>query len=370
VSPFSSVSNETQSRRTTFSKFIIEEESRTGSDPSLTALLNDVQTACKFIALAVSRGALHSTAGIGTDVNVQGETQKPLDVIANNIMLDECARGGTLCGMVSEELPEPSPIPESYRHGRYLLVFDPLDGSSNLDVNVTVGTIFSVLLAGEGVTQPETADFLQPGSRQIAAGFALYGPCSMIVLTLGHGVHGFTLDREIGAYTLTHPDMKIPKSTREFAINASNERFWEPPVRHYVDECVRGKTGPRGEDFNMRWVASMVAEVYRILVRGGLFMYPRDTKDPGKPGRLRLLYEASPMAMIVEQAGGLATTGRERLLDVEPTSLHQRVPVILGSSEEVERLTKYHAAYDRGEDLEFESPLFNVRSMFRSTAGS
>jgi fructose-1,6-bisphosphatase len=188
----------------------------------------------------------------------------------------------------------------------------------------------------------------------------------MIVLTLGRGVHGFTLDREIGAYTLTHPDMRIPETTHEFAINASNERFWEPPVRHYVEECIAGKSGPRGEDFNMRWIASMVAEVYRILVRGGLFMYPRDTKDPSKPGRLRLLYEASPMAMIVEQAGGLASTGRERILDIVPTSLHQRVPVILGSRAEVERLAKYHAAYDRGEDLAFDSPLFNVRSMFRN----
>ena len=187
----------------------------------------------------------------------------------------------------------------------------------------------------------------------------------MIVLTLGRGVHGFTLDREIGAYTLTHPNMRIPATSREFAINASNERFWEPPVRHYVEECVSGTAGARGDDFNMRWVASMVADVYRILVRGGLFMYPRDSKDPSKAGRLRLLYEANPMAMIVEQAGGLATTGRERLLDIVPTSLHQRVPVILGSREEVERLTKYHAAYDRGEDLVFDSPLFSTRSMFR-----
>lgn len=358
----------TRRARTTFSKFIIEAQRRNPqADTDLTALLNDIQTACKFIAVAVSRGALTSTADIPMKLNVQGEAQKPLDIIANDIMLEECAQGGTLCGMASEELEEPSSIPREHRRGRYLLAFDPLDGSSNLDVNVTVGTIFSVLRAPEGVTDPKVGDFLQPGSSQVAAGFALYGPCSMIVITMGQGVHGFTLDRDIGAYTLTHPGMRIPEETREFAINSSNERFWEPPVRHYIDECVQGKAGPRGADFNMRWVASMVAEIHRILVRGGMFMYPRDTKDRSKAGRLRLLYEANPMAMIVEQAGGLATTGRQRLLEVIPTSLHQRVPVILGSRLEVERLVEYHAAYDRGEDLVFESPLFNTRSMFRSS---
>jgi fructose-1,6-bisphosphatase len=363
----SEVQQELSRRRTTFSKFIIEEAARNGvGDARLTSLLNDVQTACKFIARAVSRGTL-DPAGTNIEVNVQGELQKPLDVIANEIMLHECADGGTLCGMASEELPEPYAIPYGYKQGPYLLAFDPLDGSSNLDVNVTVGTIFSVLQAAG--SEPCAAAFFQPGSNQVAAGFALYGPCSMMVLTLGRGVHGFTLDREIGAYTLTHPNMRIPAASREFAINASNERFWEPPVRHYVEECVLGRSGARGDDFNMRWVASMVADVYRILVRGGLFMYPRDSKDPSKAGRLRLLYEANPMAMIVEQAGGLATTGRERLLDIVPTSLHQRVPVILGSREEVDRLTEYHAAYDRGEDLVFDSPLFSERSMFRMTPG-
>jgi fructose-1,6-bisphosphatase I len=354
--------------RTTFSRFIIEAEADGSAlDGQLTALLNDVQTACKFIARAVSRGPLQSSPAIELNVNVQGEAQKPLDVIANDIVLNECAQGGSLCGMVSEELDEPVVVPPNRRKAKYLLAFDPLDGSSNLDVNVTVGTIFSVVRAPEGVSDPQMEDFLRPGNVQVAAGFALHGPASMIVLTLGNGVHGFTLDQEIGAYTLTHPDMRVPEVTREFAINASNERFWEPPVRHYVDECIQGRAGPRGEDFNMRWVASMVAEVYRILVRGGLFMYPRDSKDASKAGRLRLLYEANPMAMIVEQAGGMATTGRERILDLVPTSLHQRVPVILGSRYEVERLTRYHAAYDRGEDLVFKSPLFNARSMFRST---
>jgi fructose-1,6-bisphosphatase len=246
-----------------------------------------------------------------------------------------------------------------------LLVFDALDGSSNLDVNVSVGTIFAVLRAPAGVEHPSAADFLQPGSQQIVAGYALYGPTSMLVITLGAGVHGFTLDREIGAYTLTHPEMKIPSATCEFSIDASNERFWEPPVQHYVQECVDGRSGARGADFNMRWVDSLVVEVNRILIRGGLFIDPRDTSDTSRRGRLRLLYEANPMAMIVEAAGGAASTGRQRILDIVPTGLHERVPVMLGSSEEVERLARMHAEYDRGEALTFKTPLFKTRSLFR-----
>jgi len=353
----------------TFSKFIIEQQRRTvDRDPDLTALLNDLQTACKYTAAAVSRGALNAELPGERGINVQGEKQKALDVIANEIMLRECEFGGKLCGMISEELDEPYAIPETYPRGNYLLAFDPLDGSSNLDVNVTVGTIFSVLRAHVSTRKPAPEAFLRPGHDQVAAGFALYGPTSMIVLTLGSGVHGFTLDREIGAYMLTHPNMRIPRETNEFSINASNERFWEPPVRHYIGECIAGKSGPRGKDFNMRWVASLVAEVFRILIRGGLFMYPRDTKDSAKPGRLRLLYEANPMAFIVEQAGGAATTGRERLLDVVPTDIHQRTAVILGSASEVERLSRYHDMYDRGEDLAFENPLFNARSLLRAPA--
>ena len=353
-------------RPTTFSKFIIEDLRRVANpDMELAALLNDVQRACKLVARAVSRGAL-DPATVKTAVNIQGEEQKPLDVISNEIMISSMEWGGQLCGMASEELETPYIIPGRYPRGRYLLVFDPLDGSSNLDINMTVGTIFSVLRAPEGITEPVEADFLQPGTNQVAAGYVLYGPTSMLVATLGAGVHGFTLDREIGAYTLTHPSMRIPETAREFAINASNERFWEPPVRRYVEECIAGKSGPREADFNMRWIASLVAEVHRILVRGGLFMYPRDTRDPSKPGRLRLLYEANPMAMLVEQAGGAASTGRQRLLEVQPTSLHQRVPVILGSRHEVERLVRYHQAYDRGEELVFDAPLFNRRSLFRS----
>jgi fructose-1,6-bisphosphatase len=355
-------------RRTTLSKFIIEEQRRLSCGAELIALVNDIQTACKYIASAVAKGPLTGARGGTGAVNVQGEEQKPLDLIANEIMLKSCDWGGYLAGMASEEMDVPYEIPAAHPRGNYLLVFDPLDGSSNLDVNVTVGTIFSVLRAPEGVTAPTVGDFLQPGTAQVCAGYALYGPSAMIVLTLGTGVHGFTLDPEIGAYLLTHPNLSIPADTQEFAVNTSNQRFWEPPVKRYVEECIAGKSGVRGKDFNMRWIASMVAEVHRILMRGGLFMYPRDTKDPSKPGRLRLLYEASPIAWLVEQAGGAASTGRQRILEVVPTELHQRVPVILGSRNEVERLARYHAEYDRGEDQPFSSPLFNTRSLYRGAA--
>ena len=246
-------------------------------------------------------------------------------------------------------------------------MFDPLDGSSNTDVNVSVGTIFSVL-RHEKREAPATADYLQPGRLQVAAGYAVYGPSTMFVVTVGQGTHGFTLDREIGNFILTHPNMEIPADTSEFAINTSNARFWEPPVHRYVTECQAGKTGDRGRDFNMRWIASMVAEVHRILIRGGVFMYPKDTKDPTKPGRLRLMYEANPIAMLVEQAGGRATTGEKRVLDLVPTGLHQRVPLILGSRNEVERIERYHAEFAAGVDRPFVSPLFNERSMFRRDA--
>ncbi len=352
--------------RPTLSKFIIEEQrTMAGSDTELTALLNDIQTACKYIASAVARGPLRGSHGGTGSLNAHGEAQQKLDVVANDIMLRNCEWGGQLAGMASEELEAPYAIPGMYPRGRYLLAFDPLDGSSNLDVNVTVGTIFSVLRAPEGIAEPAVEHFLQPGTKQVAAGYALYGPVAMIVLTLGRGVHGFTHDPEIGAYILTHPNLRVPEDTREFAVNASNERFWERPVRRYVNECIEGRSGPRAADFNMRWIASLVAEVHRILIRGGLFMYPKDTKEPAKAGRLRLLYEANPVAMLIEQAGGRASTGRQRILDLVPKTLHERVPLILGSRHEVERLERYHREADAGVDREFESPLFNTRSLFR-----
>jgi fructose-1,6-bisphosphatase I len=234
------------------------------------------------------------------------------------------------------------PIPNRYPMGEYMLLFDPLDGSSNIEVNVSIGTIFSVLKAPEGMVTPTEQDFMQPGTMQVAAGYAVYGPQTMLVLSTGNGVHCFTLDREMGSWVMTQRDVKIPEETSEFAINASNARHWYPPMQRYFEELQAGKAGPRGRDFNMRWVASMVADVHRILTRGGIFIYPADVRDPSKPGKLRLMYEANPMAMIVEQAGGAATDGKRRILDIQPHALHQRVPVFLGSKNEVELVTRYH----------------------------
>lgn len=326
----------------TITQFITEEQRRAGGSGDFTAILNDTVTACKAISNAVNKGALVGVLGSAGQENVQGETQKKLDVISNDMMIKANEWGGHLAAMASEEMEDIYRIPEGYPRGKYLLVFDPLDGSSNIDVNISVGTIFSILRCPDGIRNPAMKDFLQPGTQQVCAGYALYGPATMLVMTTGQGVNGFTLDRNLGEFILSHPNMTIPEDTREFAINASNSRFWEPPVKRYVEECLAGKDGARGADFNMRWVASMVAEVHRILTRGGIFMYPRDTKDPKKEGRLRLLYEAAPMSFIVEQAGGLSTTGRERIMEVVPHDLHQRIPVILGSRNEVERLIDYH----------------------------
>jgi fructose-1,6-bisphosphatase I / sedoheptulose-1,7-bisphosphatase len=351
----------------TITEFMIEEQRRfPEATGDFTAVLNHMRLACKRISFIVGRGALGAAQGATESVNVQGETQMKLDVIANDIFLRTSEFGGQLAGMVSEELDEPYQIPAEYPLGKYLLVFDPLDGSSNIDINAPTGSIFSVLKAPNGMSPPTLADFLQPGAKQLCAGYAIYGATTMLVLTLGRGVHGFTLDRGFGEFILTHPNMTIPKETNEFAINASNERFWEPPVRRYVLECLAGRGGVRGKDFNMRWIASLVAEVHRILIRGGLFMYPKDTKEPTKPGRLRLLYEANPMAMIVEQAGGSASWGQGRMLDLVPTDLHQRVPLILGCKSEVERIEQYHLEHDQGLDKIYSSPLFKERSLFIS----
>jgi fructose-1,6-bisphosphatase I / sedoheptulose-1,7-bisphosphatase len=353
--------------RTTLSKFLIEQLKGSRDSSDLAALLVDVAAAIKAISAMAAKGALGGYLGATENQNVQGETQKKLDVLTNDTILRHCEWGGLVAGMVSEEMEQPFAIPDEYERGRYLLLFDPLDGSANVDLNVAVGTIFSVL-AHDAADAPLNGDFLQPGNRQVAAGYAIYGPSTLLVLSVGHGTHGFTLDREIGNFILTHPDLRVPEETSEFAINTSNERFWEPPMQRYVDECKAGKTGPRGRDFNMRWIASMVAEVHRILIRGGIFMYPRDNKDPKKAGRLRLMYEANPMAMLIEQAGGAASTGRARLLDQKPEELHQRIAVVLGSRREVERIEQYHSNFDAGTDRPFVSPLFNERSLFRPEA--
>ena len=305
-------------------------------------MLSDIASACKAISHEVHRGALAGNLGVAGSENIQGEVQKQLDVITNQIFIKALEWTGHTAALASEENDEIIQIPSAYPRGKYLVCFDPLDGSSNVDLNISVGTIFSILRAPEGVDTPTTGDFLQPGNKQVCAGFCIYGPTTIMVLTTGNGVNGFTLDGDSGEFILTHPDMRIPEDTAEFAINVSNQRFWEKPVLRYVSECVNGVDGGREKNFNMRWIAAMVAEVYRILTRGGIFMYPYDTKDPSKEGKLRLMYEANPMSFIVEQAGGASSTGRQRILDIPPKSIHQRVPVILGSKNEVERVVGYH----------------------------
>jgi fructose-1,6-bisphosphatase I / sedoheptulose-1,7-bisphosphatase len=386
------------SKRWTLTRYLIEERRRyPQASGDLNALILDISLACKAIARIVAFGQLGDSLTQAPQpptggLNVQGEVQKPLDVLSNDIFVRMNEWNGHLAGMASEEMDQPLQIAAMYSRGKYLLAFDPLDGSSNIDVNVSVGSIFSVLRApqevidsGRDVTE---ADFLQPGATQVAAGYALYGPTTMLVLSVGNGVAGFTLNPNLGEFVLTHPDIQVPADTHEFAINTSNSRFWEPPVKRYVDECLAGKTGPRGRDFNMRWIASMVAEAHRILMRGGVFLYPRDsrvspqaaaarpppeglvqlgngpspTQDPLNPGRLRLLYEANPIGFVMEQAGGRASTGRQPMLGVKPSALHQRVGLVFGSKNEVERIERYHhepAAREAG------TPLFAARSLFR-----
>jgi len=328
--------------KVTLTQFLMEQQrGLPDASGTFTLLLNNIATACKEISHKVNRGNLIGVLGSADSENVQGEVQKKLDIITNDIMVRALNWTGHLAGMASEEEDTIIAIPGQYPKGKYLVLFDPLDGSSNIDINLAVGTIFSILRCREGV-EPEVEDFLRKGTEQVCAGFVLYGPSTMMVLTTGHGVNGFTLDQDIGEFILTHANMTIPEQTKEFAINMSNQRFWEPPVQRYIEECLQGEDGPRQKNFNMRWIASMVAEVYRILTRGGVFLYPYDLRDPSKPGKLRLMYEANPMAFIIEQAGGLCSTGRQRTLDIKPTGLHQRVPVILGSKEEVERIVNYH----------------------------
>jgi len=355
--------------RSTLTQFLIEERRRhPGATGDLNALITDVSLACKAIACKVAYGALAGGQGkeapLSGGVNVQGEEQKALDVLSNDMFLRATEWGGHLAGMVSEEMEAPYTLPPENPRGKYLLLFDPLDGSSNIDVNVSVGSIFSILRAATPGQDPAPKDFLQPGTQQVCAGYAIYGPSTMLVLTLGRGTHAFTLDPMLGEWVLSHANLRIPEKTCEFAINASNSRFWEPAVKRYVDECLAGQTGPRGADFNMRWIASLVAETHRILMRGGVFLYPRDSKDPSRAGRLRLLYEANPISFLIEQAGGGASTGRTRLLDVQPDALHQRIGFIFGSAQEVTRIERYH----RDEPAEnYDSPLFGKRGLFAAT---
>ena len=332
------------SKRISLTRYLVEQQHEHGNIPGqLRLLLEVVARACKRISQAVNKGALGDVMGAADSENVQGEVQKKLDIIANEVLIEANEWGGHLAAMASEEMDSIYLVPNRYPQGELLLLFDPLDGSSNIDVNVSIGTIFSVLKKPEGDRGVEESDFLQSGCKQVAAGYCVYGPQTTLVLTVGDGVVMFTLDREQGSFILTEDKVQIPADTKEFAINMSNMRHWDEPVKRYIGECLEGKDGPRGKDFNMRWVASMVADVHRIMTRGGVFMYPWDKREPNKPGKLRLMYEANPMAWLVEQAGGAATDGKQRILDVPATKLHQRVPVFLGSKNEVDRVTSYHA---------------------------
>jgi len=331
------------SKRISLTRYLVEQQRVHGHIPSeLRLLLEVVARACKSISQAVNKGALGGVLGTAGSENVQGEVQKKLDIIANEVLIEANEWGGHLAAMASEEMEGIYVVPNRYPKGEYLLLFDPLDGSSNIDVNVSIGTIFSVLHMPEDDRGVDEGDFLQQGKKQVAAGYCVYGPQTTLVLTVGDGVAMFTLDREQGSFVLIQEDVRIPEDTKEFAINMSSMRHWDEPVKRYIDECLQGKEGPRGKDFNMRWIASMVADVHRIMTRGGIFMYPWDKREPNKPGKLRLLYEANPMGWLIEQAGGAATNGKLRILDIQPTQLHERVSVILGSKNEVERVTSYH----------------------------
>jgi len=330
-------------KKISLTRYLVEQQRVDGLIPAqLRLLLEVVARACKGISQAVNKGALGGVLGSADSENVQGEVQKKLDIIANEVLIEANEWGGHLAAMASEEMDSIYVVPNRYPQGEYLLLFDPLDGSSNIDVNVSIGTIFSVLKKPSDQPGVTEGDFLQAGAKQVAAGYCVYGPQTTLVLTTGNGVAMFTLDREQGSFVLTQEDVRIPEDTKEFAINMSNMRHWDEPVKRYIDECLQGKEGTRGKDFNMRWIASMVADVHRILTRGGVFMYPWDKREPHKPGKLRLMYEANPMSWLVEQAGGAATNGRERILDIQPKTLHERVSVILGSKNEVERVTRYH----------------------------
>ena len=333
--------------RATLTQFLIEERRRApGATGDLNALITDVSLACKAISRKVAYGALGTTA---------------LDAIGNDMFLRANEWGGHVCGMASEQMAEVYALPSQYPRGKYLLMFDPLDGASSTDVNVALGSIFSVLRAPSPGTDASAEDFLQAGRAQVCAGYAIYGPSTLLVLTLGHGTHAFTLEPMLGEWVLSHPHLQVPTQTREFAIDASNSRFWEPAVKRYVDECLAGDAGPRGADFDMRWIASLVAETHRILMRGGVFLSPRDTQTTGKGDRLRLLCEANPIAFLIEQAGGRAGDGSRRLMELVPERLHQRTGFVFGSADEVARIESYHADEPHAT---YHSPLFGRRGLF------
>ncbi|ASK26727.1 class 1 fructose-bisphosphatase [Neisseria chenwenguii] len=320
----------------TFAQFLPQHLAQHGIPAELGSVLESVVSACCDISGKVRLGALAGVLGAAGTGNIQGEDQKKLDVIANDILIKVLKNNQNVAGLASEE---EDTFVACNGNGRYLVLFDPLDGSSNIDVNISVGTIFSILAKSEGALATES--FLQSGRAQAGSGYVLYGPQTQLVFTLKHGVFVFTLD-ENGVFVLTQEQPQVPVATKEFAINMSNQRHWLPPVQQYVAELLAGETGVRGKNYNMRWVASMVAEIHRILMRGGVFMYPQDTRDLSKPGKLRLMYEANPMSLILEQAGGAAGDAAQAMLDIQPTGLHQRVAVFMGSREEVEYVERLH----------------------------
>ena len=350
--------------RITLGPFLAAECAALPDAGGLAELLLDLAGACQHIARTVAGGPLCD--GLQPNRTAPGALTRDFERLAADAFRAVAETNPSVAGGAAAHLWAPD---GGWRQGGdYLLVYDPLDGSSNIDVNLSVGSIFSILrMPATGCEPTEERAFLQPGTTQVAAGYAIYGPSTMLVLTVGNGVHAFTLERSIGEFLLTHRDLRVPERTGEFAINTSNSRFWETPVRRYVAECMAGAAGPRGRDFNMRWIASLVAEAHRILMRGGVFLYPRDRKDPEKPGRLRLLYEANPVGMLIEQAGGRASTGRGPVLELAPAALHQRVPFVFGSREEVERIERYHAEDNGDNDLDI--PLFHARGLFRDAIG-
>jgi len=302
-------------------------------------IIDGLMVSCKDIAYRLNLGSLAGVIGSAEQENVQGECQKLLDVISNDLIKDCLAAMPQVRGLASEEEPDPVAC---NKDGDYLVLFDPLDGSSNIDVNVTVGTIFSILKAAPGADGASESTYLQAGNQQVAAGYVLYGQSTLLLFSTGNGVHAFTLDPRIGEFVLERENITIPATTSEFAINMSNQRFWLPEMQNYVADLLQGEEGPLGKRYNMRWIASMVAEIHRILTRGGIFMYPYDSRDPSKPGKLRLMYEGNPMSMLVEQAGGKASTAFDDIMAIDPEAIHQRVSVVMGSADEVATAISYH----------------------------
>lgn len=336
----------------TLSQYIIESQKPfPNATGNFTLLLNDIAVTCKSISAAVKKGQLANVLGNAGTGNIQGEDQKVLDVIANDLFIKNNIRSGHVTGLVSEEMDDILHTPDDVQRGKYILLYDPLDGSSNIDINGPIGTIFSIFRSP--LERPKVKDFLQNGRSQLCAGYCLYGPATMIVLSVGKGVQGFTLNPELGEFILTHPNIKIPKSASEYSINHANRHLWEAPMRAYVEACELGKTGPRQKKYTMRWVGAMVMDVHRILMRGGMFAYPMDSSLTTKGGRLRLMYEANPLSFLVEQAGGIASTGYQNILDLMPKELHQRVPVILGSQEEMDVILALHRQYAKENNLPF-----------------